>query len=123
MVVDGRAIARKIIKRLRAQKTPAKTLVALIVDGASSAEKFLVQKEKIAKKLGVNFKICRFSALTATTESILKSLRDYCGSENVGGVIIERPLPVFIDVRMLLKEITPAKNVEAANELDRKSVV
>jgi len=56
-IIDGKKIAVDIIARLKKFPRPDKILAAIYVGKNKSSESFLRQKEKIAKELGVDFRI------------------------------------------------------------------
>ena len=59
-IIDGKQIAQEIIKKLKNQKKPDKILAAILVGNNPQSESFLKQKEKIAKELGIDFRIYKF---------------------------------------------------------------
>jgi len=95
-MTENRKIAAKIIERLKNLPTPKKAMLVFIVEGNESAEIFMRQKRKLAKKLGIDFKVMRFFHDAVTHERLLFGVQHFSRFENIGGVMIEMPLPETI---------------------------
>ncbi len=93
MIIDGRAIAQKIIKELKAIPPPEKWIWFFLMDGDEGGERFLSRVKKTAVKLGVEVKVFRFSQNSACTRSIAWNIMNHSGSKECGGALIAWPLP------------------------------
>jgi len=115
MKIDGKKIAEEIIEKLKTKGTPDKILAAILVGGNPESESFLKQKEKTAEELGASFKIHKLSEKLGN-EDIRKEVERISSQKEVGGVIIQLPLPAGLDREYILNAIPKGKDVDALNE-------
>ncbi len=118
--IDGAKIADKIIEKLKEQKTPQKTFVAILVGEKPDSLSFLRKKEDVAKKLGIDFKIHKF-AEDISNEDLKRGIKVIASSENVGGIIIQLPLPNHLDRQEILNEIPEDKDIDVLSEQSKKT--
>ena len=124
-IIDGKAVARKIIERLKKLPKPDKKLVAYFIGDSPASESFLKQKKKIAEELGVEFELRRFPQSIGEAE--LSAEIANAGQDNsVGGIIIQLPLPKEINREAVLARLVREKDVDALSldsEVEPLSVV
>ena len=113
--IDGVKIAEEIIQKLKNQKKPEKILAAVLVDEDAVSENFLKQKERVAKELGVDFRIYRFSA-EIKNDDLRKEVGKIALLKRVGGVIVQLPLPEHINRHYILNVIPREKDVDVLGE-------
>jgi len=114
ILIDGKKMAEEIIKDLKKQilLLANKPSLAIIVVGENKVtEKFIIQKQKIAKILDVSIKIYRYSE-NITNKKLLESLNKIINdAENDGnhlknsGIIIQLPLPKHLDANLILNSL------------------
>jgi len=114
MLIDGGAIAQKILKESQKLPVPTKELAAVIVGDDAASLSFLKQKERAAESLGVKFKLYRFDDSLAESELIQK-IAALSADENVGGIIVQLPLPKKYDRVSVLNAIGIEKDVDVLN--------
>ena len=110
--VDGRLIAGKIVERLRASPVPDKILAAILVGNDKASQSFLKIKEKIAGILSIRFDIYQLSDLVSQ-EDLEEKVKKISGDFNIGGVIVQLPLPKKFDREKVLSNIDAKKDVDA----------
>jgi 5,10-methylene-tetrahydrofolate dehydrogenase/methenyl tetrahydrofolate cyclohydrolase len=113
--IDGVGIAQKIIERLKNQNRPDKILAAVLVGDNPESRNFLKQKEKIAKKLGVGFKIYKFPE-NSTNDFLRKEIGKIALLKKAGGMIVQLPLPSRLNKHYLLNIIPQEKDVDVLGE-------
>jgi 5,10-methylene-tetrahydrofolate dehydrogenase/methenyl tetrahydrofolate cyclohydrolase len=59
MVIDGKAIAHKILARLKEKSRPSGALVVVLVGDNPASVAFVRQKEIVARELGIWFDLRR----------------------------------------------------------------
>jgi methylenetetrahydrofolate dehydrogenase (NADP+) / methenyltetrahydrofolate cyclohydrolase len=115
MVIYGKKIADDILGQLTQRAKPEKFMAAVLVGDDKSSASFLAQKEKIAKRLGVDFRLYTFPAEIKNDE-----LRDEVGKiaahKTCGGVIVQLPLPEHLNRHYILNAIPPEKDVDVLGE-------
>lgn len=115
MIIDGKKIAEGVLTRLGTSQAPKKFMAAVLVGDDKSSASFLSQKEKIAKRLGVDFRLYRFPAEIKNDE-----LREEVGKiakhKTCGGVLVQLPLPDHVNQHYILNAIPPEKDVDVLGE-------
>lgn len=114
--VDGRAIAQKIIEKLKKLPKPEKVLAAVFVGENSSSASFLKIKEKIARELGINFQLQRLPK-TASQEEVEEKVKELSGDAAIGGIIVQLPLPENFDREKILACVDFKKDVDTLTDL------
>lgn len=113
-MIDGNAIAEKIIGQLKAKKTPTKSLAAILVGEDKASLSFLKQKEKVAKELGVRF-VLHILPETLSQGELERQVRGISADPSVGAVIVQLPLPKKYDRVPVLNAIGIEKDVDVLN--------
>lgn len=113
--IDGKGVAREIIGRLKAGQVSQKIFAAVLVGDNAASESFVAQKEKVAKELGIDFRIYRFPK-TSTNDSLRKAIGKIANLSQVGAVIVQLPLPPQCNARYVLNVIPPEKDVDVLGE-------
>lgn len=113
--IDGKGIAKGIIEQLKSEPVPQKIFAAVLVGDNAASESFVKQKEKVAKELGIDFRIYRFPE-TSTNDSLRKDIRKLAGLSRVGAVIVQLPLPAHVNAHYVLNAIPPEKDVDVLSE-------
>jgi methylenetetrahydrofolate dehydrogenase (NADP+)/methenyltetrahydrofolate cyclohydrolase len=113
--IDGRAIAKGILERLSAQPKPEKFLAVVLVGDDPSSVSFIKQKEKIAKQLGVDFRLYRFP-VEKTSDELRDEVRKIAEHKTCGGVVVQLPLPAHVNRHYVLNALPPEKDVDVLGE-------
>lgn len=113
-VVNGKAVAKKILKKLTKEiaalgSTPS---LHVILIGDDSGSKVYVQaKKRAAGQVGIEFSLHHFPA--ETNEKILSEfIKALNQNTSVTGFLIQLPLPDHLDPNRLLNLIDPQKDVD-----------
>jgi len=112
MKIDGKKIANDIIARLKKEKNPKKTLVAVLVGNDPRSASFIKQKEKAANELGIDFRIAKFEK-DLEEDELKGNISKISNESSVGGVILQLPLPEQINKQKILDAIDSLKDVDA----------
>lgn len=115
MVIDGRNIAEKITERLRLLPKPERFFGAALVGNDPASVNFLKQKEKVAKKLGLEFRLYELP-LGITTDELRAEVARLAAPKNCGGFIVQLPLPEKINRHYALNSIPKPKDVDFLSE-------
>jgi len=115
MIIDGKKIAQEIIEKLKSQPKPEKIFAAVLVGDDKISENFVKQKEKVAKELGIDFRIYKLSAELKNDE-LREEVRKIALLKKVGGVITQLPLPEHINKHYVLNVIPREKDVDVLGE-------
>ena len=117
--ISGNEIAKKIINNLKAGIKPEKIFAAILIGEDPVSLNFLKQKEKVAKELGVDFRIYKFPNPPAggiKNDDLRKEIGKIALLKRVGGVIVQLPLPERINRHYILNVIPAEKDIDVLGE-------
>jgi len=127
-VIDGRAIAA----RMRAQTAQdagelqaqgwAPRLVSISVGDTAAAELYVRNQQKHAQSAGVAFEARSYEG-DISLEQLVGIIQGLNGDPRVNGIIIQRPLPAHIPVKVLQKSVHPLKDVEGMHPASIGNIV
>ena len=110
MLLDGKLVRNKLLENLENEfKNIKTTLVVIQVGDDFASNKYIKQKEKMANKLGVQFKLEKFDK--ATTEEVNSVIKRYNEDKSVSGIIVQLPLPDNIDYESIRKLYVMSKKM------------
>src|SRR3989344_5863528 len=115
MPIDGKKIAKDILDKLKALPTPKKNLAAFLIGDDNASYGFIKQKEKIAKELGVDFRLYRL-AEDITNDKARREVRKIAESKSTGGVIVQLPVPEHLNRHYILNAVPREKDVDVLSE-------
>jgi methylenetetrahydrofolate dehydrogenase (NADP+)/methenyltetrahydrofolate cyclohydrolase len=113
--ISGTEIAETILRRLEKERAPEKIFAAILVGDDPCSKSFLKIKRRVADRLGVRFEQYTFSD-TLTTDELREEVRSIALSKQVGGVIVQLPLPSGMDEQLILNTIPWDKDVDVLGE-------
>jgi len=114
-IIDGKKIAGEIIDNLKSQPRPERILAAILIGENPASISFLNQKEKIAKELGIDFRIYKFPE-SIKNDDLREEVNKIALLKKVGGVIVQLPLPEQINKHYILNVIPREKDVDVLGE-------
>jgi methylenetetrahydrofolate dehydrogenase (NADP+)/methenyltetrahydrofolate cyclohydrolase len=116
MIIDGKTIAGDITDRLRAEPLPAgKFFGAALVGDDPASLNFLKQKERVARELGIEFRLYQLP-LAMTTDDLRAEIGRLASPKTCGGFIVQLPLPENINRYYVLNAIPKEKDVDCLSE-------
>ena len=111
-ILDGKKLSGEIIQDLKEKiaKSHLKLILGVVLAGNNKVSKIYIdQKRKSCQKIGVGFKLFKFSPKITTSElkvEIKKIL------SSVSGLIIQLPLPPKIQTQEILNSVPSEKDVD-----------
>jgi len=118
-LIDGKKIASKIETSLKRSKR--KGGLAVILVGNNPASKLYVAlKEKAARRTGINFEKIIFPASSNISltkkrdqeKQILNKISKLNSRPDISGIIVQLPLPKYLDTDKIIKAIDPKKDAD-----------
>ncbi len=122
MRIDGKKIAEQILSNLRHSPKPAAILAAVLVGENAQSKSFLRQKEKMAQALDIPFRLYQFDE-SILQDDLLQEIRKIGADPEIGGIIVQLPLPPHYDRDAALAAINPEKDIDAMTLASRKRVM
>ncbi len=121
MFIDGKIIAQELLKQisLELKKIPFEVVVVdLVMKSDEVGLSFVRRKKKTAEQLGVSFRIEVISD-AATTESLSEFIQKLNVSANLCGIIVQQPLPYYINAEKVLGCINPGVDIDCLTATNR----
>lgn len=114
-IIDGRKIAQRIIENLKIKPKPNKFFGAVLVGDDPASLNFLKQKERVARELGIDYRLYQLPA-DLTTDKLRAEIRRLAGVKNCGGFIVQLPLPEKVNKHYVLNAIPKDKDADVLSE-------
>lgn len=117
-IIDGRAMAQKLlartaeqVKAIEARTGQAPGLAVVLVGNDPASEVYVGRKISQCRKAGIRSIEHRLPAET-TEQELLDLIDALNGDAAIHGILIQLPLPRHIDAALVLKRISPHKDVD-----------
>ena len=117
-IIDGRAIARQLDETTKAEVDalvaaghPAPGLTVVLVGEDPASEVYVRRKIKACEKVGITSNEHRLPANTSQ-DDLLALIAKLNADDSVHGILCQVPLPDHIDTRLVLRSISPEKDVD-----------
>jgi len=127
-LIDGRALAEKIIKdlepriaRLKAQNR-LPHLVSIQVGDNPASRVYIRNQQKSCQEVGLRYTLVELPAETTQAEVAAK-IDAFNADRSASGIILQMPVPKGLDGRLLQWRIAPEKDVEGVNPANMGYVV
>jgi methylenetetrahydrofolate dehydrogenase (NADP+)/methenyltetrahydrofolate cyclohydrolase len=116
-LIDGKKVAQEIKDELKEKVANLKsqgreiTLVVVLVGSDPASQVYVRNKQKACEYVGINSKTYRL-ADTTTQDELLKLIDELNNDNKVNGILVQLPLPKHIDEDLIIKTISPLKDVD-----------
>ena len=127
-VVDGKSIAAGLRAEVAARSAALTELgwppllVSVSVGDTASSEIYVRNQRRVAEASGVAFEERNYDA-KISLEQLVGVLHGLNADPRVNGIIIQRPLPSHIPVKLLQKAVHPLKDVEGMHPASIGNIV
>lgn len=118
MILDGKIVAADIKQRLKQEidaavaKGHRRPKLVIITVGDDPASKVYVRnKIKAAGEIGIEVNHMPFTEY-ADTPFVINIINEFNSDEEVDGIMVQLPLPSYLDERAIIDAIDPAKDVD-----------
>jgi methylenetetrahydrofolate dehydrogenase (NADP+) / methenyltetrahydrofolate cyclohydrolase len=123
-VLDGRAVARQIYSEVKAAVQdrvaggrPRPKLATVLVGDDPASATYVELKQRNARSVGIESEDHRLPAST-TTDELQELTRRLNSDESVSGILIQQPTPKQIDMRRIVFELDPRKDVDGFHPIN-----
>ena len=113
--IDGKKISQIILDQLKSRPAPKKFLAVFLVGNNPASESFVGRKEKVAKELGVDFRIYKFEE-NLSNDELKEKMKQIISSKLCGGAVLQLPLPAELNPLYVMNIIPPEKDVDVLSE-------
>lgn len=115
MILDGKLVKESLLKELKEKYNKIKpSLIVIQVGDDFASNKYIKQKEKLAKELNADFNHIKLEE--SSTEDLCKIINDLNEDKEVNGIIVQLPLPKNIDYDKVRNTIDPNKDVDGVTD-------
>lgn len=128
-LLDGKELAAAIKERLKSDIEKLKSehkiipkLVSIQVGENPASEVYLKSQRKNAEGLGIDYHIEKLEA-RASQDDLIRVVNKLNKDRAVHGIIVQMPLPVHIDAKLISRYISPLKDVEAVHPQNMGEIV
>lgn len=118
-IIDGKKISLEVKEKLKNEisslvKKP--TLVVISVGDDPASKVYVKQKEKCAQYVGINYIHLNYDKIE---ENILLSKIEELNNDNsINGIIVQLPLPKYLDSTRIVNAISPQKDVDGLSYIN-----
>jgi methylenetetrahydrofolate dehydrogenase (NADP+)/methenyltetrahydrofolate cyclohydrolase len=117
-MLDGRAVAATLKEELRAEVAAAAAgLGALAIvrgGGDEAAEVYARRLEALCEELGVSTRVVEVAAGASTGDAVAQ-VEELNLDDEVGGTLVQLPLPAGLDETAVIAAVDPTKDVDGVN--------
>lgn len=125
-ILDGKQIAMQLRARLKAAREslgPAPVrLVSVEVGQHAAAAVYVRNQQRAATEIGITMEALNLP-LSTTEGDLLATIRGLNERAEVAGILVQRPLPVGIDPRVVQSAIDPHKDVEGMHPANMGAIL
>lgn len=120
MEISGRQLQKEIINDLEIEIAQLKNhginpCIAIVTLGSEESwQTYVLQKIKMAKKLGVEAKLINIKP--ETTNDVIAIVEELNENPKVHGLIVQRPFPTYIDTERVIQSISNDKDTDGFRE-------
>jgi len=118
IILDGRKLAEKILRKLKKEikKYHLKLGLAVVLIGENPiSEVFTKQKEKISQKIGIKFRLFKLSA-KISFQKLKEDIEEIVLDSDNSGIIIQLPIPKKFNTQEILNLIPVKKDIDCLSE-------
>lgn len=116
-ILDGKLVADKLLDSLKekinqfSHISVSPKLVVILVGENPASISYIKQKQKSAEKVGVIFELISLPE-TVSQQELIHKIEQLNQDIEVHGIIVQLPLPAHIDTSLVLKAVSPRKDVD-----------
>jgi len=120
-IIDGKALAEKIRKKLKEKIAKAAIepgLAVILVGDDKPSHLYVKLKEKACQETGIHFEKYLFFYNTLEKE-IIEKIQALNKNPNIHGIVIQLPLPRHLDEARIIEQIDWRKDVDGFHIISR----
>jgi methylenetetrahydrofolate dehydrogenase (NADP+)/methenyltetrahydrofolate cyclohydrolase len=122
MIIDGKKIADEIKKDLKKRFEKLRrrginpTLAIVLVGDRSDCKIYSKSKQKACEEVGIKSNLYTFPE-DVKQEKLIDFIEDLNDDDSIHGIIVEMPLPKDLNEKLILRTISPMKDVDGLNPI------
>lgn len=122
-LLDGKKLAQKIEARQKIEVAKLKkkritpTLAVILVGKDPASGIYVHKKQEAAKRIGVELKLFKYAKNTKT-QDVVSEIQALNQDKKIHGIIVQLPLPKYINQEEIIESISPKKDVDGFHPLN-----
>jgi methylenetetrahydrofolate dehydrogenase (NADP+)/methenyltetrahydrofolate cyclohydrolase len=122
-IIDGRKIKDEILEEVKKEVlilpfTPV--FCDILVGNDPSSLQYVKMKAKIAESIGIKFRTADFKD-TVVLEEVIEEIENLNRVPYMCGIIVQLPMPDFLDKRVVLDSIKPQLDVDCLGQINSEN--
>jgi len=124
MIIDGKKTAadlrrelKKKVAELKLTYNAAPGLTVILVGEDPPSKIYVKNKEKSAIEVGINSEVVRYPD-NVEEKVVLNKIKELNNNDKVSGILVQLPLPKYIDKRKVIEAIDPSKDVDGLHPVN-----
>lgn len=118
-IINGKEIRSKLEEKYKNKIMTINdqlTLVVFQVGNDAASDIYVKNKKNLCEKLGISFLHKKYDNITE--EDLIKEI-ELCNSDkNITGILVQLPLPSYIDEEKIIESIDPVKDVDGLTSIN-----
>lgn len=116
-ILDGRLVSNLLLEEIKkeveelSENGPQPKLAIILVGDNPASVSYVTQKRKSCEQVGMGFDLIEYDE-SVTQQELLSKIDELNNDINVHGMLVQLPLPEHIEVPLILKAISPRKDVD-----------
>lgn len=123
-LLDGRIVRKCLLNELKSRLSfinKKLCFVVIYIDNNKVSDIYINSKKKMAKEVGYDLKIVKLDKAIDTV-FLVGVIDKYNIDNDVDGIMVELPLPSYIDYDIVRNRINPNKDIEGVNDININSM-
>ena len=128
-IIDGKAVAQTVRQKTTAQIAMLKEkyaltlgLAVILVGEDIPSQIYVRNKERTARAMGIESHVYRLPADTSEA-AVLRLVEKLNNDDAIHGILVQLPLPLHIDAKIIIGAIQPTKDVDGLHPLNAGRLV
>jgi methylenetetrahydrofolate dehydrogenase (NADP+)/methenyltetrahydrofolate cyclohydrolase len=121
--IDGKELSIKKRREIQANVQNLKNegvvpgLVVILVGNDDASRTYVANKQKACKELGIYSELITFDS-TVTQDILLSKIYELNESKDIHGILVQLPLPEYLDEDEIINAISPMKDVDGFHPIN-----
>lgn len=123
-IMDGKALAEQLKEELKEKINNIKKklkLVVIQVGNNEASNVYVNKKRKLCAEMNIDFEHLHFEE--TTNEGLIEVIDQLNTTDDVTGIIVQLPLPAYLDETRIIEAIDPIKDVDGLTSYNLNNLV
>ena len=124
ILIDGKKIAAELREELKKEVSELKSkhnkvpgLTVILIGDMAPSQIYVRMKEKAANEVGLKSEVIRYPG-EVEEKTVLDKIDELNKDDSVSGILVQLPLPKYIDKQKVIEAILPSKDVDGFHPMN-----